>query len=143
MLTTSRSYSSSYLWGQLVSWQRQTIDKPEASLSAVSTSFRIFFLDILKVSNLNQGRRGCLNYPDLLKSFSMRRNSKKSKKKDLDFEEEIIQKQNTHETPQSKKTHIFPFKTKESWLKNIKRKPSVSWPTSGDQWSYNHHYQGK
>ena len=47
--TMKKKIAASYLWGQLVFWNKQTIEKPEASLSA--------------------GRRGTLTYPEIAQSF--------------------------------------------------------------------------
>jgi hypothetical protein len=47
--TMKKKIAASYLWGQMVFWNKQTIEKPEASLSA--------------------GRRGTLTYPELNQSF--------------------------------------------------------------------------
>lgn len=47
--TMKKKIAASYLWGQLVFWNKQTIEKPEASLSA--------------------GRRGTLTYPEITQSF--------------------------------------------------------------------------
>ena len=47
--TMKKKIAASYLWGQLVFWNKQTIEKPEASLSA--------------------GRRGTLTYPETGHSF--------------------------------------------------------------------------
>ena len=41
----SKEYDASFIWGQLVGWHKQTVDKPNASLSA--------------------DRRGTLTVPDL------------------------------------------------------------------------------
>lgn len=50
--TVHKKIAASYLWGQLVFWNKQTIEKPEASLSA--------------------GRRGTLTYPEICSSFFTR-----------------------------------------------------------------------
>ena len=50
--TVHKKIAASYLWGQLVFWNKQTIEKPEASLSA--------------------GRRGTLTYPEICSSFFKR-----------------------------------------------------------------------
>ena len=50
-----KKIAASYLWGQLVFWNKQTIEKPEASLSA--------------------GRRGTLTYPEVIQSFLSRNNN--------------------------------------------------------------------
>lgn len=47
----SKSYDRHYIWGQLVGWYKQTVDKPNASLSAE--------------------RRGSLSYPDLESFFNV------------------------------------------------------------------------
>jgi hypothetical protein len=46
----TKSYSSSYIWGQLCVWWKQTVEKPEASLS--------------------QDRRGTLSYPNIDVSYA-------------------------------------------------------------------------
>ena len=53
--TVHKKIAASYLWGQLVFWNKQTIEKPEASLSA--------------------GRRGTLTYPEICSSFFVRTRS--------------------------------------------------------------------
>ena len=53
--TVHKKIAASYLWGQLVFWNKQTIEKPEASLSA--------------------GRRGTLTYPEICSSFFVRLHS--------------------------------------------------------------------
>ena len=45
-----KEYDASFIWGQLVGWYKQTVDKPNASLSAE--------------------RRGVLSVPDL-ESFAL------------------------------------------------------------------------
>lgn len=47
--TEQRTYSSQFVWGQLIGWFKQTVANPQASLS--------------------QDRRGTLSYPSLLASF--------------------------------------------------------------------------
>lgn len=54
--TMKKKIAASYLWGQLVFWNKQTIEKPEASLSA--------------------GRRGILTYPEISQSFLKDRRNK-------------------------------------------------------------------
>ena len=67
-----KKYGCNYLWGQMVYWTKQTIDKPDASLSA--------------------GRRGTLTYPEIISSFfrtrainryEEKRDAKKRKKEEL------------------------------------------------------------
>eukprot|EP01016_Furgasonia_blochmanni_P024137 TRINITY_DN2599_c0_g1_i2.p1 TRINITY_DN2599_c0_g1~~TRINITY_DN2599_c0_g1_i2.p1 ORF type:complete len:672 (+),score=154.96 TRINITY_DN2599_c0_g1_i2:1413-3428(+) len=45
----NKKYSNQFIWGQLVGWFKQTVDKPQASLS--------------------EGRRGTLAYPSFTESF--------------------------------------------------------------------------
>jgi hypothetical protein len=75
----SKEYDPGYIWGQLIGWFKQTVDKPNASLSA--------------------DRRGTLSMPDLesfiisaknqedLKSGIIRK--KKKKREDDESEEEV------------------------------------------------------
>ena len=51
-----KEYENNYIWGQLVGWFKQTVDKPNASLSAE--------------------RRGSLSYPELDSFFSKKDNEK-------------------------------------------------------------------
>lgn len=70
-----KKYSGNYLWGQLVYWMKQTIQKPDASLSA--------------------GRRGTLNLPDIMSSFGSKLKTNlpvKNKKEEIDFEQEDSEK---------------------------------------------------
>lgn len=46
-----KEYENNYIWGQLVGWYKQTVDKPNASLSAE--------------------RKGALCYPDIESFFGM------------------------------------------------------------------------
>ena len=55
----SKEYDPLYIWGQLTGWYKQSVDKPNASLSA--------------------DRRGTLTYPDL-DSFNLQRPLKKSRR---------------------------------------------------------------
>lgn len=54
-----KDYDPTYIWGQLTGWYKQSVDKPNASLSA--------------------DRRGTLSYPDL-ESFDLQKPLKKSKR---------------------------------------------------------------
>jgi hypothetical protein len=54
-----KDYNPTYIWGQLAGWYKQSVDKPDASLSA--------------------DRRGTLSYPDL-ESFDLQKPSKISKR---------------------------------------------------------------
>lgn len=53
---STKDYEPPYVWGQLIGWFKQTVDKPNASLSA--------------------DRRGTLSYPDL-ESFIIEKRKKK------------------------------------------------------------------
>jgi hypothetical protein len=78
----SKEYDPGYVWGQLIGWFKQTVDKPNASLSA--------------------DRRGTLSMPDLesfiisaknqedLKSGIIRKKKKKGDEDDDSMEEESI-----------------------------------------------------
>lgn len=59
VLKGAKEYDPTYIWGQLSGWYKQSVDKPNASLSA--------------------DRRGTLAYPDL-ESFNIDRSLKKSKR---------------------------------------------------------------
>lgn len=54
-----KEYDPTYIWGQLAGWYKQSVDKPNASLSS--------------------DRRGTLSYPDL-ESFDLRRAQKRGKR---------------------------------------------------------------
>lgn len=59
-----KDYDPTYIWGQLTGWYKQSVDKPNASLSA--------------------DRRGTLSYPDL-ESFDLQKPIKKSKRPRLKY----------------------------------------------------------
>lgn len=66
-----KEYEASFIWGQLVGWFKQTVDKPNASLSA--------------------DRRGTLSVPDLDSFGTVQTSATKKKKKDgSSSDEEIV-----------------------------------------------------
>lgn len=70
-----KKYSGNYLWGQLVYWMKQTIQKPDASLSA--------------------GRRGTLNLPDIMTSFGSKLKTslpQKNRKVEIEMDQEESEK---------------------------------------------------
>lgn len=74
---SSKEYDRSYIWGQLVGWFKQTVDKPNASLSA--------------------DRRGTLSIPDLESFIVTQKNqselitkTRRKKKGDGDSEDEAM-----------------------------------------------------
>ena len=80
-----KDYEPAFVWGQLIGWFKQTVDKPNASLSA--------------------DRRGTLSYPDL-ESFTNDRPKKKklgrqkaNQKKYEDFEMDAADGRGTRSRP--------------------------------------------
>ena len=86
MFKGAKDYDASFIWGQLVGWYKQTVDKPNASLSAE--------------------RRGTLTTPDL-EGFMFSNNPgnkppKKSKKKGTDSDTDEILPSKVRGTPTTK-----------------------------------------
>jgi len=118
-----KEYDSSFIWGQLAGWFKQTVDKPNASLSA--------------------GRRGALSYPDL-ESFIIKATTKSNKGtvrqmskgnwkslKLLEEQEEIEEAQKK----KKKKTGAYPTGEREDFYKRLLQTPSFMWPL-GNNWTY-------
>lgn len=108
-----RSYPAFYMWAQLVFWMKQTIERPDASLS--------------------QGRRGTLNLPNMEASFyrflKPTENSSSSAS--------VAKKKNS-----AGGSMLFPYnvakallQNRKNWHDHIQQKPGDSWPI-GDDWSY-------
>lgn len=120
-----KEYDSSFIWGQLAGWFKQTVDKPNASLSAE--------------------KRGALSYPDLdsfiLKApprpvkVTARQISKMSKGnwKPLrlcDEPDDDAQKKR-----KAKKSGEYPTGEREEFYKRLLQTPSFMWPV-GNSWTY-------
>lgn len=126
-----KKYGCNYLWGQMVYWTKQTIDKPDASLSA--------------------GRRGTLTYPEIISSFfrtrainryEEKRDAKKRKKEELVAPDEIESGLEDKEAEKRDKklgkgdgSPLWPFQNRQKWLSHLVTRPSDQWPL-GDGWSY-------
>ena len=96
-----KEYDPSYIWGQLVGWYKQTVDKPNASLSA--------------------DRRGTISMPDIDSflitaknqedlSSGVKRGKKKRGKDDSSDEEEIMPTKTGSRTRPTRTSDVKPAK---------------------------------
>ena len=90
-----KEYDPSYIWGQLIGWYKQTVDKPNASLSA--------------------DRRGTLSMPDLESFIVTGKNQgltssshKKKKNAKGDSEEEVIPQKTKGSRSRPRERHMEP-----------------------------------
>ena len=114
-----KEYENNYIWGQLVGWYKQTVDKPNASLSAE--------------------RKGALCYPDIESFFwndYLNNNKINNNINDIHHSNESINSNSS-----SKKENItnnkvnYPYGGRKQFFEKLKDNISMSWPTT-NQWSF-------
>ena len=123
----TKEYDSSFIWGQLAGWFKQTVDKPNASLSAE--------------------RRGALSYPDI-GSFIIKAGTQISKTTSRQQLKSTTtkDKSNVNEEPneteeegkkkrKGKKVGEYPIGEREDFYKKLIQNPSFMWPP-GNSWKY-------
>ena len=104
-----KEYENNYIWGQLVGWYKQTVDKPNASLSAE--------------------RKGALCYPDI-ESFFWNEFITNSK---TNYSESI--NSNSSKKDSSNNEYNYPYGGREQFFEKLKDNISMSWPTT-NLWSF-------
>ena len=104
-----KEYENNYIWGQLVGWYKQTVDKPNASLSAE--------------------RKGALCYPDIESFFwnDFITNSK------TNYSESI--NSNSSKKDSNNNEYNYPYGGREQFFEKLKDNISMSWPTT-NLWSF-------
>ena len=104
-----KEYENNYIWGQLVGWYKQTVDKPNASLSAE--------------------RKGALCYPDI-ESFFWNEFITNSK---TNYSESI--NSNSSKKDSNNNEYNYPYGGREQFFEKLKDNISMSWPTT-NLWSF-------
>ena len=117
-----KEYENNYIWGQLVGWYKQTVDKPNASLSAERKGALcypdiecFFWNDILVNNKVNNSN---LNNNHLNESI----NSNSSCKKDKDNNNNICEIN-------------YPYGGRKKFFEKLRDNISLSWPTT-NIWSF-------
>ena len=117
-----KEYENNYIWGQLVGWYKQTVDKPNASLSAERKGAlcypdieSFFWNDILVNNKVNNSN---LNNNHLNESI----NSNSSCKKDKDNNNNICEIN-------------YPYGGRKKFFEKLRDNISLSWPTT-NIWSF-------
>jgi len=129
----AKEYESSFIWGQLAGWFKQTVDKPNASLSSE--------------------KRGTLSYPDL-ESFLIKQPPRPINcterqitkitmgtwKPPKHIEEEMeIEETNENglkkKRKKIKKNTVYPIGNREEFFEKILQSPSSMWG-AGNNWAY-------
>ena len=104
-----KEYENNYIWGQLVGWYKQTVDKPNASLSAE--------------------RKGALCYPDIESFFwnEFITNSKTNCSESINS--------NSSKKDSNNNEYNYPYGGREQFFEKLKDNISMSWPTT-NLWSF-------
>ena len=104
-----KEYENNYIWGQLVGWYKQTVDKPNASLSAE--------------------RKGALCYPDIESFFwnEFITNSKTNCSESINS--------NSSKKDNNNNEYNYPYGGREQFFEKLKDNISMSWPTT-NLWSF-------
>ena len=104
-----KEYENNYIWGQLVGWYKQTVDKPNASLSAE--------------------RKGALCYPDIESFFwnDYITNNKTNASESINS--------NSSKKESYNNEYNYPYGGREQFYEKLKDNISMSWPTT-NLWSF-------
>ena len=118
-----KEYENNYIWGQLVGWYKQTVDKPNASLSAE--------------------RKGALCYPDIESFFwnETLTNNNKSNNGNGNHLNHLNESPNSNINSIGNKKENnnceinYPYGGRKQFFEKLKDNISMSWPTT-NIWSY-------
>ena len=113
-----KEYENNYIWGQLVGWYKQTVDKPNASLSAE--------------------KKGSLCYPDIESFFwneNLVNNKIKNNTNGSHINETPNEKNNVNKENENNNELNYPYGGRRQFFDKIKDNISLSWPTT-NIWSY-------
>ena len=117
-----KEYENNYIWGQLVGWYKQTVDKPNASLSAE--------------------RKGSLCYPDIESFFHNEySNFNKLNGNNSNHLNESINSNNSSSKKENNNYEFYyPYGGRKHFFEKLKENISMSWPTSNN-WNYKNKYK--
>ena len=117
-----KEYENNYIWGQLVGWYKQTVDKPNASLSAE--------------------RKGSLCYPDIESFFHNEySNSNKLNGCNSNHLNESINSNNSSCKKENNNFEFYyPYGGRKHFFEKLKENISMSWPTANN-WNYKNKYK--
>ena len=107
-----KEYENNYIWGQLVGWYKQTVDKPNASLSAE--------------------RKGALCYPDIESFFW---NDYLTNNNKTNYSESINSNNSSSKKENNNSEYNYPYGGRIQFFEKLKDNISMSWPTT-NQWSF-------
>ena len=112
-----KEYENNYIWGQLVGWYKQTVDKPNASLSAE--------------------RKGALCYPDIESFFWNDYVSNNYNGNNKTNSSDSINSSNSKKEINiiNNNEYNYPYGGREQFFEKLKDNISMSWPTT-NLWSY-------
>ena len=106
-----KEYENNYIWGQLVGWYKQTVDKPNASLSAE--------------------RKGALCYPDIESFFW---NDYLTNNNKINYSDSINSNSSSKKEINNGELN-YPYGGRIQFFEKLKDNISMSWPTT-NQWSF-------
>ena len=112
-----KEYENNYIWGQLVGWYKQTVDKPNASLSAE--------------------RKGALCYPDIESFFwnDYLSNNKNNNSFNGNHLNESINSNSSSKKENHNCETNYPYGGRKQFYEKLKDNVSMSWPTT-NIWSF-------
>ena len=114
-----KEYENNYIWGQLIGWYKQTVDKPNASLSAE--------------------RKGALCYPDIESYFwndYLNKNKINNNINGINHSSESINSNNSSKKENNINNEAtYPCGGRKQFFEKLKDNISMSWPTT-NQWSF-------
>ena len=112
-----KEYENNYIWGQLVGWYKQTVDKPNASLSAE--------------------RKGTLCYPDYESFFwnDSMNNNKTSIGYNSNHLSESINSNSSSKKDNNNCENNYPYGGRKQFFEKLKDNIGMSWPTT-NLWTF-------
>ena len=112
-----KEYENNYIWGQLVGWYKQTVDKPNASLSAE--------------------RKGTLCYPDYESFFwnDSMNNTKTSNGYNSNHLSESINSNSSSKKDNNNCENNYPYGGRKQFFEKLKDNIGMSWPTT-NLWTF-------